>query len=211
MSLDEHLERVDLGGMSGLTRRGDRPDSPVAILLHGHGGDEKVMWVFSDALSRRWTVISLRGIVTADDGGLRWHGGRRWPPPDAEVFLPAVEAIRRGVAPEGTVLWIGFSQGAALALCCAAAGLPAAGVACLAGYMPGRLAPLAPGLPVFWSHGRRDDKIPIESARLAAEQLRAWKVRLEFCEADGGHKVGAGCVRALRRWVAGLAASNGRP
>jgi predicted esterase len=172
-------------------------------MLHGYGGDETVMWVFSSALPPTWKVLAFRGIEPVDDGGYRWHRGRRWPPPDATVFAPAVEALRVAVK-EDDVLWIGFSQGAALALCCAAFGLPTVGVACLAGYLPAGVPALRSGLPVFWSHGRQDDKVPIESARAAAALLQSWHVRLEFCETDSGHKVGADCLRGLRRWLSVL-------
>ena len=72
----------------------------------------------------------------------------------------------------------------------------------MAGYLPEHLAPLEAGTPVFWSHGRADDKVPIDSARAAAETLRSWGATLDFCETNAGHKVGAECLRALKRWLA---------
>jgi len=201
MSLDKLLEPVTLAGVVGLTRRGAKPEAPIAVLLHGYGGDEKVMWVFADALPPAWTTIAFRGIAPAEGGGYRWHVGRRWPPPQAEAFGPAVEAVRQAIPQARGILWIGFSQGAALALCCAAAGLPSIGVACLAGYLPQRFPALVAGLPVFWAHGRRDDKVPIDSARASGRMLETWGVRLDFCEADSGHKVGAECLRALGGWI----------
>src|SRR3972149_9644578 len=113
MSPDRPLEPVPLAGLPGLARRGEGPDAPTAILLHGYGGDEKVMWIFSDALPPAWRVIAFRGITTAEDGGYRWHVGRRWPPPDARAFGPAVEALRQAIPQGRRVLWIGFRQGAA--------------------------------------------------------------------------------------------------
>jgi len=208
MTADKPLEPISIAGLIGLVRRGEKPESPTAVLLHGYGGDEKVMWIFSSVLPPRWTVFAFRGIAAADDGGYRWHIGRRWPPPEAETFSLAVEALRPAVPAGREVLWIGFSQGAALALCCAAAGLPSAGVACLAGFLPLQLPRLAPDLPVFWAHGRRDDKVPIESARSAAEAIQSWGIGLDFCEADSGHKVGAECLRALQRWVVRLDSST---
>jgi predicted esterase len=178
--------------------------APQAILLHGYGGDEKVMWVFAGVLPASWTVVSLRGVAPAPDGGFRWHVGRRWPPPEAAVFDPAVQALGRAVPAGRRLVWIGFSQGAALALCCAAAGWPTLGVASLSGYLPAGLPRLPSRLPVFWSHGRRDASVPIQAAHAAADQLRAWHARLEFCESDGGHKVGAPCLRSLRTWMAEL-------
>lgn len=200
MIADRGLRPIVRGDLTGLEKPGDGSRSPTVVMLHGYSGDETVMWVFSGALPPTWTVIAFRGLEPAEHGGYRWHVGRRWPPPDAAVFAPAVEALLAAVKDED-VLWVGFSQGAALAMCCAASGLPTIGVACLAGYLPTGIPALRSGLPVFWSHGRHDDKVPIESARVAAETLQSWHVRLEFCETDGGHKVGAECLRALRRWL----------
>jgi predicted esterase len=207
MSGDRSLEPVTLGDLSGLRRRGVGEQRATAVLLHGYGGDEKVMWIFSEALPSSWTVVAFRGLVAAEEGGYRWHDGRRWPPPPAQRFEPAVDALRRAVPEDRNVLWIGFSQGAALALCCAAGRTPL-GVACLAGYLPEGLAPLTARLPVFWAHGRRDDKVPITSARAAADVLGSWRVNLDFCEAGSGHKVGAECLRALKGWVGRLEASG---
>jgi predicted esterase len=205
MSRDRPIEPVTTGRLSGLVRRGGMPDSPTAVLLHGYGGDEKVMWIFSEALPPAWTIIAFRGISPAEEGGFRWHVGRRWPPPEAEAFGPAVDALRQSIPTGQLPVWIGFSQGAALALCCAAAGLASTGVACLAGYMPRGLPPLAAGLPVFWAHGRRDDKVPIDAAQASGRQLEQWGVQLDFCEADSGHKIGAECLRALAGWIRRLA------
>jgi len=179
---------------------------PLAVLLHGYGGDERSMGVFAGALPRGWEALAVRGILSAEPGGYCWHDGQRWPPPEARRFAPAVEFLR-GRAGGRPAVWIGFSQGAALAFCCAAAGLPTIGVANLAGYLPAKLPPVPSGLPVFWSHGTKDRRVPIGWARRAADALRAWRVDLAFCESDTGHKVGAACLRALRDWLANLAAT----
>jgi predicted esterase len=93
-------------------------------------------------------------------------------------------------------------------LCCAAAGLPGRGVACLAGYLPRALRPLPRGTPVFWSHGAQDERIPIGTARHGADQLRSSGALVDFCETQGGHKVGVECLRALRGWFVGLASDR---
>lgn len=189
-------------------RLSSQPDSspPLAVLLHGYGGDERSMGVFAGALPRGWEALAVRGILPAEPGGYCWHDGARWPPPEARRFAPAVEFLHGRVG-ERPAVWIGFSQGAALAFCCAAAGLPTIGVASLAGYLPAGLPALPHGLPVFWSHGTKDRRVPIGSARRAADELRARGADLEFCESDTGHKVGAACLRALRAWLVRLAAT----
>ena len=73
--------------------------------------------------------------------------------------------------------------------------------------MPQELPALEVGLPVFWAHGRRDDKVPIDSARASGRMLETWGVHVDFCESDSGHKVGADCLRALGGWVGRLDSS----
>src|SRR3990172_2736332 len=127
MNSDPRLHTIIAGPLQDLERPGD-PRSPMAVLLHGYGGDEKGMWVFAEVIPSTWPVRAFRGIAPAEGGGYRWHTGRRWPPPHAEAFADAVAALGTSVAATD-VIWIGFSQGAALALSAAAAGLPPLAVA----------------------------------------------------------------------------------
>ncbi len=162
------------------------------------------MWAFYAGIPTTYEILALRGLFPSDGGGFQWHRGRRWPPPEASVFDPAVEAIGESMDREKQVVWVGFSQGAALAFCCAAAGLPTRGVASLAGYLPDNPGSFRTDLPIFWAHGRSDERVSIEWARLAAERLRSWGADVEICESDGGHKVSAECMRAMRLWLDGL-------
>lgn len=198
------LQEIQLGGLHGLHRASGEAPGAAVILLHGYGGDERSMWVFGQGIPKRHPVYSFRGLFAAEEGGYRWHVGRRWPPPPADVLDSAVEALRRASKaidlPEGAI-WIGFSQGAALAFHSVASGLPALGVACLAGYLPGSAAPLPGRVPVFWAHGTLDERVPIEVARKGADRLRIAGATVDFCEAEVGHKLSAGCLRALRAWI----------
>jgi phospholipase/carboxylesterase len=198
------LKEFRAGGMGGLLRPGVSAPTTSIVLLHGYGGDEKVMWIFAPPPSDGFRVIALRGTESAIDGGYRWHRGQRWPPPGMDAFLDSIRAVGAALADLGVgpnVVWVGFSQGAALAFSCAAAGLSTAGVACLAGYLPAGAETLPPGTPVFWAHGTRDDRVPIEIAREGAGRLRVAGAAVEFCEQDVGHKLSAGCLRALRVWL----------
>ena len=160
------------------------------------------MWIFYAGIPASFEVFAPRGLYPSEDAGYQWHVGRRWPPPEAETFAPAVEAIRESVIGVGPIIWVGFSQGAALAFCCAAAGLPTRGVAALAGYLPENLGQLRSGLRVFWAHGRTDERVSIEWARLGTEKVRSWGADVDYCESEGGHKVSAECLHRLRSWLA---------
>lgn len=204
MTRDGDLEPVQAGSLSGLVRPGSGEAPSPVVLIHGYGGDERAMWIFAPGIPTGPTVAAFRGPFPAAEGGFRWHVGRRWPPPPADVLTPAVDALRGAQAllgGRGGIVWIGFSQGAAVAFQCAAAGLPTRAVVCLAGYLPESIGLLPERLPVFWAHGTEDDRVPIEAARASANLLRESGVDLEFCEAKTGHKLSAGCLRAMRGWL----------
>jgi len=165
------------------------------------------MGVFEHALPADWGIASPRGIFPSTRGGYSWTEGR------GSTHLPAFdEAARRlnawisdtaaslGSDPR-RVVWMGFSQGAALAFAVLLRGAAVLGVASLAGFLPEDVDHLPPGPRVFWAHGRRDEDVPIARARADAERLRSFGAEVEFCDADVDHRVGAACLTALRRWL----------
>lgn len=131
---------------------------PLALLLHGMGGDERVMWVFSHQLPAHWLLVAPRAPLSAQPAGWAWLPRRpdEWPPlarfDDAaallESFLLGLPSWHRVDLSRTVVL--GFSQGAAtafaLALRLAArraapeSGSPSQpslrGLASLVGFMP---------------------------------------------------------------------------
>lgn len=196
-----------LDGMTFRLRSGTA--GPLIVLLHGWGGDERVMWVLESALPPEAWVVSLRGLFEVPEGGYAWQ-----PPPEKtaalESFAPAVRKVGHFLSrlpqahpvPVGQPVLVGFSQGAALAFALAAAGaVSPLGVASLAGLLPrGELSGLA-GLSVFWAHGSQDEIVPVQRARADLERLRALGAQVTYCEDEVGHKVGVACMRALRRWL----------
>jgi len=201
-----------LANGSGLTHR-LRPvagSGPVIFMLHGLGGDEDLMWLLASVLPEDGFLIAPRASYPYSQGGFSWvaepevaAGG------GFEDYQAAVEAVgewwRRLKQEHGLegrpVYYMGFSQGAALAFALAAGGQPAAGLIALAGFLPsGDLASLS-GTPVYWGHGTKDDRVPLEQAQKDVERLRRAGVSVEFCQAEVGHKVGVECMRGLKAWL----------
>jgi phospholipase/carboxylesterase len=98
---------------------------------------------------------------------------------------------------------VGFSQGAALSYTLAILHPERIrAIAALSGFMPGNVEdllmkqPLA-GKPVYISHGRQDNMIPVEQARECVALLEDSGARITYCESDGGHKVSADCFIGL--------------
>ncbi len=184
---------------------------PVMFLLHGWKGDETVMWVFAGKVPSRYLIIAPRAIHAAPDGGYGWVDRRSNAFSRLEDFRPAVEALaefagqaasRYNGDPAGVDL-MGFSQGAALAFSWAATRAnQVRSVAGLAGFVPEGLEsligqrPLA-GKKIFVGHGSHDPLVPVALIHHGREVLAAAGAEVVYCEDAVGHKLSAGCMRAL--------------
>jgi len=193
---------------------------PVYLLLHGWTGDEGSMWIFSSRLPADAWMIAPRGLFPSTLGGFSWY-------PETKRFWPAVEQLQPAAEKLAAVInsdifpeiffkpvsvlevekrplsLVGFSQGAALAFTFALINPQMVrAVAGLSGFLPDRfesfLDPLPyNGIPVLLAHGRRDELVPVEKARQAAEYLTRAGAQVDYCEDDVGHKLSAACFRSL--------------
>lgn len=198
---------------SGLTYR-VRPAAQVGdpsfLLLAGYGGDEDVLWVIESSLPGGGLVASPRGLFPAEGGGYAWVDRNLGPGGSLHDFDPVRKPLtdwvlhlehQHGLVIANTYL-VGFSQGSALAFAVSAfRDLQPKGLAALAAYLPdGDLGGLE-GLPIFWSHGTRDERVPVARARSDVQRLRAAGAKIAYCETDTGHKVGIECMRTLKEWL----------
>ncbi len=200
-----------LNGWTYRLRPAQTPTSRVVLMLHGWTGDENSMWFFAHNLPDRYCVILPRAPHPVPEGGYSWRKvvPGTWGFPTLEDLQPAAEMLMGFLADWQTVSGVdtrlfdvvGFSQGAALAYGLAVL-FPqrVERVAALAGFLPRgcetRL-PVLKGKRIFISHGRADDLVPVEKARLAAGLLQESGVQVEYCETDGGHKVSKECLRGI--------------
>jgi predicted esterase len=179
------------------------------------------MWVLETALPPGGLVAAPRGAFPSAAGGYSWVGPGLEGWPKAMDFAVAVTRLGDLLAGleqdqdgEGRpFVLMGFSQGAALAFAAAAVGRARlGGVVALSGFLPEKADALGEGtglsgLPVFWGHGTRDERVPISRARQDLERLRAAGAEVTYCEADIGHKLGVECLLGLRAWFSSLGAS----
>ncbi len=198
------------------------PEPAVFVLLHGWTGDEFSMEPFLQALPSGGVAFLFRAPFPAprERGGYSWVNRRTFGGlPTAEMFSDALEILRGwlddSLPPRfpflrnGRYRWMGFSQGAALALM---QGLSApetvSSLAILSGFAPAgaeRLAARKPllGTRAFVAHGTQDAIVPFEHGKRAHDVLKAAGAQVKFCTAEVGHKVGAPCMRALRDFYSG--------
>jgi len=182
----------------------------LAVFLHGWTGDEHSMDVLGAGLAQGWWRISLRAPFRAAPGGFSWTTEHAEPTRSIE-YTAAAEAVRDYLRALGLpgglpLVLVGFSQGSALAFSAIAAGLiPASGLAVLSGFLPHGIEPSAlADLRVFWSHGIRDELVSVDRARADVRRLEMAGAKVDYCEADVGHKVALPCVRGLRAWLMDL-------
>lgn len=190
----------------------------IMLLLHGWTGDETVMWVFARSLPDDFLMLAPRGPVPTGTslGGFGWVKDR---PGSAREFAAYAESGARLMDAVGA--WaqergagglplhlMGFSQGAALAYTLLIQ-YPdrVASMAALAGLVPnGAEKALQPGLlagkPVLITHGARDETVPVQKAREAAELFSRAGADVTYCEDDSGHKLGPGCHKRLASFFA---------
>jgi phospholipase/carboxylesterase len=212
--------------MSARLPEGEGPH-PVALLLHGLSGDEKVMWVFASRMPKDVLMLSPRGIYPYEGGGFSWYPNNvdRWPA--ITDFNEAVQRLSQlldrlaqkdpidlGIeqnqllrvirqADFSQVSLVGFSQGAAFSYAYALQNPERVRLlAGLAGFIPEGVEGLVEEQPldgkkVFVTHGTKDETVPVERARHAVEVLQQAGADLSYCEEEVGHKLSAACFRSL--------------
>jgi phospholipase/carboxylesterase len=183
------------------------------LLLHGHLGNENVMWTFSEPIPDTTLMIAPRAPVKMSTEQFSWHEiSPQWP--SMERYQSLVDELMAGVKAlldrEGLSVsrydLMGFSQG----------GVMAYAFAILHPESVRRVAALASFIPQSWikqcnsasleqqeffiAHGTEDEIIPISKARQAANWLKEKNAKVTFCEADIGHKVSVDCFNGLGKF-----------
>lgn len=179
--------------------------STVVVLMHGYGAPGDDLVGLGEELA---ASVPARFVMPA--APRVWAGGppgRAWferEPAQAREQLPTASRAVEGVlatledqgVPRDRVVLAGFSQGAMMALERALRGpaVPRA-VVMLSGGLPrgtseseldfSRLS----GVPVFVSHGRRDQLLPFSGAEALARRAEEAGARVTFVPFDGGHSI----------------------
>ena len=185
----------------------------LMLLLHGHLGNEKSMWILTNRLPETYTFIAPRAPVNMGENQYSWHKiTPQWPDLDhyhdlAEELLKHVKSWCHDNNIECNQFDVmGFSQGAVMAYALAFLYPKKIGkVAALASFLPEVWKPdIKPNSvrnkSIFIAHGTEDDIIPIQKALNAAKWLEENGANITFCKADIGHKLGADCFKGLGKF-----------
>lgn len=210
---------------SGASGAGTPP--PLLLLLHGVGANERQMTAIAPAFDPRLVVVSARSPIALGRGpsgqeGFAWFhvtftaDGPSIDRDEAEagwahVARFADESVEAYAADPARVYVAGFSQGGIMAL---AALLTAperfAGAAVMSGRLLPEVIPHAAdadalrGKRVLLVHGTGDQKLGIQLARWAREQLAEFPLAVDYRELPMGHGITEESLAVVTTWVSGL-------
>ncbi len=196
---------------------GEKPDSPVLIALHGWTGDENTMTIFTNNIGSRFSRLLPRAPYPSSEGGFSWVPPETSRPSRFSDLKPAADLIasqwtewlsQKGVSAPPKFSLVGFSQGAALSLIITILYPNLIDrAAILAGFLPEGYSETdlqkVRGIRYFVSHGTRDEIIEYEKAEKFVSVLRSNGAEVEFCPAEVGHRISAGCFKNLEAFFNG--------
>jgi phospholipase/carboxylesterase len=185
-------------------------ETKILLLLHGHLGNENVMWILANPLPKGYTLIAPRAPVKLGENQFSWHKIQpQWPTLDqykrlTDQLLTRVDAwAKDNLAGSSPYDVMGFSQGAVMAYALAFLHPDRVKrIAAIAGLIPQNWRPQLDAESLnrtrfFIAHGTQDEIIPVKKARQASEWLKEKGADVSFCTAETGHKLSANCFKGL--------------
>ena len=201
------------------------PPPPLLVPFHGYGSHMGDLHGLRELLDGRFHVCSPQAPIDLGPAGM--PGGWAWfnltftPDAgigyDADGALAAIEQAERFVAQQmerigsTEVVLLGFSQGAMLAHALLLRGaIRPTGIAACSGRMLDEVfgqidpPPAIAHTPIFASHGRFDDVIPVQSGRDIRDWYAQREAALEYHEYDMAHGIDPACLADLAVWCSSL-------
>ena len=185
----------------------------IILLLHGHLGNEDVMWILTNPLPEGFTLLAPRAPVKLGEDQYSWHEiGPQWPDIDrykdlTDQLLQRVDSwVKENALEVSRYDLMGFSQGAVMAFALAILHPERVGrTASIAGFIPQSWKPeltkeALKNKQFFIAHGTEDDIIPVKKARQASQWLQEKGAAVTFCTAETGHKISAKCFNGLGKF-----------
>jgi phospholipase/carboxylesterase len=182
----------------------------LMLLLHGHLGNEKVMWILTKPVPDNYILLSPRAPIKMGPDQYSWHEIEpQWPSLDTyqELTTKLLSHVSKYLQQNQIQInqydLMGFSQGAVLSYALAILHPQKVGsVAAVAGFLPQTWKnhlnkEILQDKAFFIAHGSQDDIVPIEKAEKASEWLKEMGARVNFCAAETGHKLSSNCFKGL--------------
>jgi predicted esterase len=182
--------------------------APLLVGFHGHAENAEIMLQHLRAIGEGWILVSVqalhrfytkRGEVVAT-----WmtKQDRELAIADNTAYVwSVVDAVRRGGQRHRPLVFVGFSQGVAMAYRAAASG-DCSGLIVFAGDVPPDVVSRADALPpILLGRGRADDWYTEEKAAADMKVLSAARADVTAHVFDGGHVWDPSFVAAATRFL----------
>lgn len=193
--------------------------TPVIILLHGYGSDEKDLFELRTAFPKSYLIVSARAPYNLPGGGYEWYepaqvnGGRDGKKDEVDNSRHLIEQFIKQVvtkykADGKQVYLMGFSQGAIMSYQVGLTDPEAVhGIAPLSGMIFESLKPMIKNTPalkqlrIFVSHGAADQRIPFAEGKAAVDYVKSIGLHPDFHEYPGmGHSISNEVLNDLVKW-----------
>jgi phospholipase/carboxylesterase len=199
-------------------RRADE-QSPLLVMLHGYGSNEKDLVSLAPALDSRLRVVSVRAPLVLAPEMYGWFpieftpGGitvdREAARQVADKLAAFLENLIAKLQPTGEKAFLmGFSQGSVMSYLTAFRNPELLhGVIALSGQLPdarpeaGALSEALEKLPILVQHGIYDDVLPIDRGRQAEAWLRGKIDDLTYREYPMAHQIDQESLEFMASWL----------
>lgn len=192
--------------------------TPVIILLHGVGSNEKDLFSLANRLPDHFLVISARAPIRLGENSFAWYqvdfstGKPVFNVEQQEnsraILIRFIDQIKQQYKVNGDVYLGGFSQGAIMSY---SVGLSRPdlvdGIAVMSGRLLEETKPLVAAkdklqaLKIFISHGVNDPVLTIEYARNSVAYLKTLNLKPTYKEYPAVHTINNDMLLDLVKWL----------
>ena len=191
-------------------------NSPLIILIHGYGSNEKDLFSLIDYLPKEAYIISLRGPIELFNNSYAWydiyidannkfydHEGAKKIRDELSKFID--EIIKYPNIDSDNITLIGFSQGAILshAISYSYPG-KIKNIMALSGVIDEKImkrADLKPKTNIYISHGTNDKMIDYHISRESLNFYKSKDIDFTFESYDQGHGINEKNLKSLIIWL----------
>jgi len=193
--------------------------SPLLIMVHGYGSNEKDLFSFSRAIPDHITIISLRGDIEIQNDGYAWYnisldfnGNKSYDIAKAQESRDKIvksidQCIEMYNVDKKNITLMGFSQGSML-VNAVALSFPEKvnNVISLSGAFDPNIIDILKikslkKLSFYVSHGTQDEILPFELSKQSLEILNQNEVNYIFEEYPIGHGVSPDNFKSMLKWM----------
>lgn len=193
--------------------------TPLVILLHGVGSNEKDLFSFADQFPENFMVISVRAPFEVGPDSYAWYEvdfstgkpviNKEKAEKSRILILQFIDHLKEKYKFDNKQVYLcGFSQGAIMSYSVGLTGPDKIkGIAILSGRLLEEVKPLIkPGaqlkqLNVFISHGTNDNVLGVHYAQSSNSYLKELGINSTYKEYPEGHTISNAMIADLLKWL----------